>query len=176
MHNSSQFDQGNMSTTAGDGSQLQQNHFSVSTDVDPLEQKHNSMNLALGKPTQSFRQSKMKNYHREGAHNSLQGTTADSFALHQSSNRGEIQKWRPGASSALKEESLLSSVSQPLDRSITQQKPANVYQNRSVIGNHNGSKQPNLTGAASHPENTTVNVDDSLISAEGIGKSVEQKD
>ena len=27
------------------------------TDVDPLEQQHNAMNLALGKPTQSFRSS-----------------------------------------------------------------------------------------------------------------------
>ena len=71
MHNSSQFDQGNVSTTM-DGSQMQQNHFSVSTEVDPLEQKHNSMNLALGKPTQSFRAaSKMKKYNREAAHNSL---------------------------------------------------------------------------------------------------------
>lgn len=173
MHNSSQFDRGNISTTL-EGSQLQHNHFSVSTDVDPLEQKHNSMNLALGKPTQSFRASKMKGYNREGAHNSLQGTTADSFVMHQSSNRGDIQKWRPGASSGLKEESLLSSVSQPLGSSMNKQKKANVYHNRSVIGNH-GSNQPNLAAASSQPEGTTVNVDDSLISADALDKSVEQK-
>ena len=33
-----------------------QHQFETSTDVDPVEQKHNSMNLALGKPTQQFRQ------------------------------------------------------------------------------------------------------------------------
>ena len=42
MHNSSQFDRGNLSTTV-DGSQMQQNHnqFDVSTEIDALEQKHN---------------------------------------------------------------------------------------------------------------------------------------
>lgn len=32
-----------------------QNKFEARTDVDPYEQRHNCMNLALGKPTQSFR-------------------------------------------------------------------------------------------------------------------------
>lgn len=64
MHNSSQFDRGNLSTTI-DGSVNVHNHVSVSTtEVDPLEQKHNSMNLALGKPTQSFRHSHLKDYRK----------------------------------------------------------------------------------------------------------------
>jgi hypothetical protein len=32
-----------------------QNKFEARTDLDPYEQRHNCMNLALGKPTQSFR-------------------------------------------------------------------------------------------------------------------------
>lgn len=113
MHNSSQFDRGNLSTTI-DGSQNQmQNEFDVSISMtDPLEQKHNSMNLALGKPTQRFRNSQLnqikKNYNRDRPLQSLQGTTADSFAM-QSSLRGDQQ--RPVAqSTALKEDSMMSSV------------------------------------------------------------------
>ena len=60
MHTSSQFDK-NASTI--DGTQVSLQHYDVSmkTDIDRSEQAHNSMNLALGKPTQSFAmyQSKM---------------------------------------------------------------------------------------------------------------------
>jgi hypothetical protein len=57
MHNSSQFDRGNLSTTV-DGTQFSNlQHYELHDDADPLEQKHNSINLALGKPTQSFRSS-----------------------------------------------------------------------------------------------------------------------
>lgn len=94
--------------------------------------------------------------------------------MHTSSNRGDIQKWRPGVSSQLKDESLLSSVSQPLDGAMAKSKKANGHQNRSVIANR-GPHEPNLTGAISHPENTTVNVEDSLISAGPlVDKSVEK--
>ena len=53
MHTSSQFDK-NASTI--DGTQVSLQHYDVSmkTDIDRSEQAHNSMNLALGKPTQSF--------------------------------------------------------------------------------------------------------------------------
>lgn len=56
MHNSSQFDRGNASTIDGTQMSIQQ-QFEMRTEVDPLEQQHNCMNLALGKPTQSFRSS-----------------------------------------------------------------------------------------------------------------------
>jgi len=56
MHNSSQFDKGNASTIDGTQMSIQQ-QFEMRTEVDPLEQQHNCMNLALGKPTQSFRSS-----------------------------------------------------------------------------------------------------------------------
>jgi len=46
-----------------------------------MEQKHNAMNLALGKPTQSFRQTNLKKLIKGNAQNSIQGTTADSFAM-----------------------------------------------------------------------------------------------
>ena len=50
MHTSSQFDK-NASTI--DGTQVSLQHYDVSmkTDIDRSEQAHNSMNLALGKPT-----------------------------------------------------------------------------------------------------------------------------
>ena len=54
MHNSSQFDRGNASTIDGTQMSIQQ-QFEMRTEADPLEQQHNCMNLALGKPTQSFR-------------------------------------------------------------------------------------------------------------------------
>ena len=50
MHSTSQFDKGNQSTI--DGTQMSiQNKFEARTDLDPYEQRHNCMNLALGKPT-----------------------------------------------------------------------------------------------------------------------------
>lgn len=54
MNTSSQFDK-NASTTI-DGTQVSLQHYDVSlrTDVDANDQAHNSMNLSLGKPTQSF--------------------------------------------------------------------------------------------------------------------------
>ena len=52
---SSHFDRANASTTVdGTLASLQYPEISLKTDVDPLEQAHNSMNLALGKPTQNF--------------------------------------------------------------------------------------------------------------------------
>ena len=53
IHTSSQFDK-NASTI--DGTQVSLQHYDVSmrTDIDKTEQAHNAMNLALGKPTQSF--------------------------------------------------------------------------------------------------------------------------
>ena len=58
MHTSSQFDSKNMNASTIDGgtvhSSLIQHSVSVKTDADPFEQAHNSMNLALGKPTQQF--------------------------------------------------------------------------------------------------------------------------
>jgi hypothetical protein len=54
LNTSSQFDK-NASTTL-DGTQVSLNNQDISmrTDVDPADQAHNSMNLSLGKPTQSF--------------------------------------------------------------------------------------------------------------------------
>lgn len=115
MHNSSQFDKGNMSTV--DNSIMMNNQFSISTEIDPLEQKHNAMNLALGKPTQSFRGGNLKKLvNKNNAQNSLQGTTADSFAMAQSSLKADQSKWRPGQHSVLQDESLLSTISQPLEK------------------------------------------------------------
>lgn len=52
---SSQYDRANASTTVdGTLASLQYPEVSLKTDVDPLEQAHNNMNLALGKPTQNF--------------------------------------------------------------------------------------------------------------------------
>lgn len=54
LNTSSQFDKGNASTL--DGTQMSiQHQFEMKTDIDPMEQQHNCMNLVLGKPTQSFR-------------------------------------------------------------------------------------------------------------------------
>lgn len=108
MHNSSQFDRGNLSTTV-DGTQFSNlHHYELHDDADPLEQKHNSINLALGKPTQSFRSSNQKIARKniyEGALNSLQGTTADSFAVGNSQHTAGIQKYQPNG---LHDESILS--------------------------------------------------------------------
>lgn len=53
LNTSSHFDKANASTV--EGTQLSVQHmFDMSTEIDPAEQRHNSMNLALGKPTQQF--------------------------------------------------------------------------------------------------------------------------
>lgn len=74
------------------------------------------MNLALGKPTQSFRNSHMSKIPKGNIGNSIYGTTAESFAQQQSSIRGD-QKLRPGQKSVLQDESLFSSISQVHDKS-----------------------------------------------------------
>lgn len=52
---SSGYDKHNVSTTVdGTLASLQQQEVSLRTDVDRMDQAHNSMNLSLGKPTQSF--------------------------------------------------------------------------------------------------------------------------
>ena len=72
LNKSSQFDQGNMSTTI-DGTQMSLQHqFDISTEVDPAEQKHNAMNLALGKPTQRFRREAL-GFKGRGTFASVQG-------------------------------------------------------------------------------------------------------
>jgi hypothetical protein len=50
MHTSSQFDK---YASTIDGTQVSLQHYQVSmrSEVDPAEQAHNNMNLALGKPT-----------------------------------------------------------------------------------------------------------------------------
>ena len=53
MHSSSQFDNKNMNASTIDGS-MNLYDTSMFTQTDAMEQAHNSMNLALGKPTQSF--------------------------------------------------------------------------------------------------------------------------
>ena len=66
MHNSSQFDKANASTLDGTQMSIHQ-QFEMKTETDPLEQQHNCMNLALGKPTQSFRdRSNQGNQHYGG--------------------------------------------------------------------------------------------------------------
>lgn len=54
MHSSSQFDNKNMNASTVDGSINHLYDTSMFTQTDALEQAHNSMNLALGKPTQTF--------------------------------------------------------------------------------------------------------------------------
>lgn len=53
MHSSSQFDNKNMNASTIDGS-MNLYDTSMYTQTDAMEQAHNSMNLALGKPTQTF--------------------------------------------------------------------------------------------------------------------------
>ena len=77
LNSSSQFDKGQLSTTV-DGTQVSIQHaFDMYTDVDPAEQRHNAMNLALGKPTQSFRDRKLAPINRKqrGHHASVGDAT-----------------------------------------------------------------------------------------------------
>lgn len=54
MHTSSQFDSKNMNNASTHDGSIIQHSVSVKTEIDPFEQAHNNMNLALGKPTQHF--------------------------------------------------------------------------------------------------------------------------
>lgn len=68
MHTSSQFESKNLASTIDgtNNSSLIHHSVSVKTDVDPFEQAHNSMNLALGKPTQQFGTHQSKQYSKFG--------------------------------------------------------------------------------------------------------------
>ena len=155
MHNSSQFDRANMSSTIDNS--MNNNQFSISTEIDPMEQKHNAMNLALGKPTQSFRQTNLKKLIKGNAQNSIQGTTADSFAMQQSSTRADQSKWRQH--SVLQDESLLSSISQPLEknRDKSQKQEQGQLNEKSVISNR-PQNESNMTAPATNAQISGENV------------------
>lgn len=59
MHNSSQFDMSRQNASTIDGTQISVMNYTndgFGDNAVSQEQQHNCMNLALGKPTQSFRQ------------------------------------------------------------------------------------------------------------------------
>lgn len=68
--NKSSIQNQNLSTTI-DGTQfsIQQQYLEGKTDVDPLEQAHNTMNLSLGKPTQNFNPHASINKPKENLYN-----------------------------------------------------------------------------------------------------------
>ena len=73
-----------------------------------------------------------------------------------SSNIGDIQKWRPGQTSQLKDESILSTDSRP--PAIRQSQPVSGPQTKSELAANRINNESNLTGI----DETNARVDDSL--------------